>query len=254
MSVGTVLPGLTPCGWRCVQSSIFQRSCLLAGWTFPLSCPESDQNQCTWSKLSFLHCKNATESQSWSGWGWKAPLEVFLPSAPSQGTIIQSLLPRMVSRQFWVCPGMEHPQPPWATCASAQLSSQWESFVQFVCQFVPIASGPLAATEALALSSTHSPFRHIYTSVKGSLSLFLYERCSSLIIFMVFHKSLSSMSLSLLQWGTENWTQPFKGGHCRAEGKGGLPWLAGSIPAITAQDSVSLSCHRDTSLACFPLG
>lgn len=163
----------------------------------------------------------------------------------------------MESRQFWISPGMESPQLPLATSASAQSSSQ-ELFLMFnlcfsLCLLLLVL--PQGTTETLALSSAHSPSRHIYTSIRGSLSLFSCERSSSyFIIFMVFHKSLSSMSLSLLKWGTQSWAHHFRSGHCWAQGKGHLPWHAGSHPANAAQDNVSLVCHRDTWLPCFPLG
>lgn len=138
------------------QSSIFQLSCLLAILAFPVSCPESDQNWCTWRKMcySFLHCMTATESQSWNGWGWRklwkfsCPVLLFKNSHPEPVAqdSVQTLL--NISRDG-------ESTTPWATCARAQSSSQWESCSWCsVCVSVcaHFASGPFkGTTETLAL-------------------------------------------------------------------------------------------------------
>lgn len=78
----------------------------------------------------------------------------------------------------------------------------------------------------------------------SSISLSSQERCSTLfIIFMALQRTLSSMSMSLLLLGGQNWAQ-----HSRVtssyfrNGKDLLPWLAGNISPNMAQDTFSLCC------------
>lgn len=111
----------------------------------------------------------------------------FLVQCSFSSTVIQSLLLRIVSRQFWISPGMESPQLPGPPVP--ELSRPYDEKVvldvQFVFQFVPIL--PLALSRA-PLKPWLCPLHTLPPgmSVRGSPSLFSYERCSScFIIFMV---------------------------------------------------------------------
>lgn len=119
---------------------------------------------------------------------------------------------------FWVSPRMETPQPPLATCASAQSPLQWKS--------VSLCSEGASCISVSALcfwpchwevpapSSLHPCFRCLYTLVRhplgllfskmkslSSLSFSLCNICSSpFIIFVALCWTLSSMSTFLSYW------------------------------------------------------
>ena len=82
---------------------------------------------------------------SQKGWGWREPLKVIWSNPPAPAGPPRASGPGLCPDGLWVSPWTETPQPPWATCASAQLPSQqkWFPDVQRgprVFLFVPICA------------------------------------------------------------------------------------------------------------------
>lgn len=78
-----------------------------------------------------------------------------------------------------------------------------------------------------------------------------WEMPSTFIVFVTLHWTYSSMSLSLLYWGTPHCT-PDVPHQCCGEWKN-LPQPAGNASPAAAQDAVGLLCHKCTFLTSLPL-
>ena len=180
-----------------------------------------------------------TESQNHKmvdfGWGlWRSS-----GPSPCWSSAICSQLPRTVSRwllciskhgDFTTSLGNLHLCSFTLTLKMCLLMFRWNLLCFNWCP-LPLLL-PLGTTEkSLALPFLHHPFRHLYTLIRStvsllfsrlispsSLSLSLQERCSCpLIIFVALHLTVSSMSMSFLYWGTQNWTQHSRCGPTSAE-------------------------------------
>ena len=97
-------------------------------------------------------------------------------------------------------------------------------------QFVPIASGPvtghhraepgsiyLAPLLQVLINTDEIPLSLLFSRLNSlsSFSLSSQESCSCPFVSLVARRwTLSSMSMSLLYWGAQNWTQDSRCGQC----------------------------------------
>lgn len=129
-----------------------------------------------------------------------------------------------------------------------------------VFQFVLTASGPITGhcweESGFIFTASFQVFIHINKnflcfffstlSSPGSFSLSLYERCSRLFIILVApHWALSTTSMSLFFWGTQNWAQHW-GMVPSVLNKGEGPAVNTSSNAI--KDTIYLFCISCTLL------
>ena len=156
----------------------------------------------------------------------------------SSGRDTYSQLPRMVSRQSLNI-SKEEIQPLWATSSSAWSPSHENVFpgVQSesrMFQLVPIASGPFtkhhwkepgsalfaSSLQVLLYIDEMPPWAFSSPGwTVPAVSAFCHRRDAptQLIIPVVLRWTLSSMSMSLLYWGAQNWTQHSSCGLTSAE-------------------------------------
>ena len=140
-------------------------------------------------------------------------------------------------------------------------------------QCVPIISGPVTGqlweeSGSVFFSPSIHLFRHIGNALHSlllsglnspsSLSLYLYERCSSaLIFFLALHWTCFRKSMSLLHWGAQTWAQyPSYGltGAKRKRGKiSSLAWLA-TVFLMQCRLPMAWGCIAGSCSDCCPLG
>lgn len=139
---------------------------------------------------------------------------------------------------------------------------KWNFLNSHLCP-LPLALSLGTPGKSLALSPLPPPNRHSYTLMRFPLSFLFcrlsrlspltlssYERYfSCLINFLAYHSTWSHMTLSLLHWGVQNWTQH---GKCVSPGLSSeeepLPSTSDVLPDVS-QDSAAFLCHRSTLLA-----
>ena len=180
-----------------------------------------------------LLSQNHRTTESQNGWGWKGHLEIIFSNLPSQaGSPIEGCSgPR--SGNFWYLQGWTLHNLPGQFVPV--LSHPHSKNVSWCAEGTSCVSLCLVLSlgmtgKSLARSSLHPPFRFLRTLIKSflilfsrlnspsSLSLSSYQRCSSpFVLFLDFHWTLCSISMSLLYWWDQNRTQHSSCGLTRAE-------------------------------------